>query len=239
MTASNKNRPAILTQTIRGNHTYHEIWDWQKYLNRKLVEEKRAEIKNRPHYLLLCEHQPVYTLGKSGDIANVKLSKDELDKRAIEFFKINRGGDITYHGPGQITGYLIFDLDDFYHDLHRFVRDIEQSVIKTIAHYGLKGERIDGYTGVWLDKGSEDQRKICAIGIHMSRWVSLHGFALNVNTDLSYFDNIIPCGIEEDDKSVTSISNEIGREASMDEVMNLLKKNIGEVFGAEIVDSVV
>lgn len=222
---------------IRRSHDYKDIWDWQKYLNKRLVDDKRAGRSERPHYLLLCEHNPVYTLGKSGDIAHLRLNESQLQDKGIEFFKINRGGDITYHGPGQITGYLIFDLDYFYHDLHRYVRDIEESIIRTIEHYGLKGERIDGFTGVWLDKDSGHQRKICAIGIHMSRWVSLHGFALNVNTDLGYFDNIIPCGIDDADKSVTSLSRELGRKIPLEKVIALLKKNIGEVFGAEIIDS--
>ncbi|MEL6123659.1 MAG: lipoyl(octanoyl) transferase LipB, partial [Bacteroidota bacterium] len=166
-----------------------------------------------------------------------RISESQLDSEEIEFFKINRGGDITYHGPGQITGYLILDLDQYYHDLHRYVRDIEEMIIRTIKTYGLVGDRIEGYTGVWLPPTDvrSMSRKVCAIGIHMSRWVSMHGFALNVNTDLSYFENIIPCGIAESNMTVTSIQHELGRRIDVPQVESILLNNFQEVLGAQLV----
>jgi lipoyl(octanoyl) transferase len=165
-------------------------------------------------------------------MGNLLLSEDELNTQNFEFFKINRGGDITYHGPGQITGYPIFDLDDFFTDVHKYVRYLEEVIIKTIAHYGILGVRIEGYTGVWVKPEKEDDpyRKICAIGVHLSRWVTMHGFALNVQPNLKHFNNIIPCGIEDKDKVVTSIEREIDYKVSVDEVKLLLKNNFAELF---------
>jgi len=157
------------------------------------------------------------------------LDQDALEKNSIEFFKINRGGDITYHGPGQITGYPIFDLDHFFTDVHRYVRTLEECVIRTLDHYGIEGTRLPDYTGVWVGNG-KNKRKICAIGVHLSRWVTMHGFAFNVNTDLSYFEHIVPCGIDEEGLSVTSLSKELGAEADMPEVKHLLKESFAEVF---------
>lgn len=222
--------PKVLYQEIDQSHTYQEVWDFQKHLQQKLIADKRANTIGRPNYLLLCEHAPVYTLGKSGKIDHLKLNEEQLQTGQMEFFKINRGGDITFHGPGQITGYPIFDLDHFYHDLHRYVRDLEEVVIRTLSDFGIIGGRIDDFTGVWIDMDSPRKRKICAIGVHMSRWVSMHGFALNVNTDLQYFNNIIPCGIVDDDKSVTSISKELGKNVVPMEVKPILKKHFADVF---------
>jgi lipoyl(octanoyl) transferase len=231
MSVINNQTPSVIFQEIGQHHSYQEVWDWQKHLQQKLIVDKRKEIKGRPNYLLLCEHAPVYTLGKSGSMDHLKLNNDELERGNMEFFKINRGGDITFHGPGQITGYPIFNLDYFYHDLHRFVRDIEEVVIRTLADFDIVGGRISEFTGVWIDIDSPAKRKICAIGVHMSRWVSMHGFALNVSTDLSYFDNIIPCGIIDEDKSVTSISQELGTNITPAVVKPLLKAHFADVFG--------
>jgi lipoyl(octanoyl) transferase len=230
---------AIRYQWIEGL-TYSEAWDLQTSIHKDLIERKRdaeRSIHELPkHRMILCEHSPVYTLGKSGSIDHLLLSESDLETQGIEYFKINRGGDITYHGPGQITGYPILDLDYFFNDVHKYVRLLEECIIKTIADYGLKGERISDYTGVWLSpKGnSKKHRKICAIGVHLSRWVTLHGFALNVNTDLSYFKNIIPCGINDEDKDVTSISNELGRTVDMAEVAAKFCHYFEEIFECTI-----
>ncbi len=223
---------------------YQEAWDLQSALQAELIARKRRN-RNLPesdretlhHYLLFCEHNPVYTLGKSGAKEHLLLSEDQLESGAYEYFKINRGGDITYHGPGQITGYPIFDLDDFFTDVHRYVRTLEEVVIFTLEEYGIVGKRIKDYTGVWIDvPEGEIQRKICAIGVHLSRWVTLHGFAFNVNTRLEDFKNIIPCGIQDDDKTVTSIEKEIGRKVDMKEVKTHLKRNFAALFQYEYID---
>jgi lipoyl(octanoyl) transferase len=182
------------------------------------------------HELLFCEHLPVFTLGKSGSDAHLQISDEDRLGKQIEFFRINRGGDITYHGPGQIVGYPIFDLDYFFTDVHRYVRSLEEVVIRTLALHGLEAGRIPGFTGVWMDWGSDRPRKICAIGVHMSRWVTMHGFALNVNTDLSYYQHIVPCGIDTSQKPVTSMSKELGRTSGMEEVKRQLKTTFAEVF---------
>ncbi len=225
----------VYYQSIGTTHSYQEVWDLQTHLQQKLIRAKRNEEPLPPHYLLLCEHSPVYTLGKSGKIDHLKLSEQEIESGDMEFFKINRGGDITFHGPGQVTGYPIFDLDRFYNDLHRYVRELEEVIIRTLAHYGIEGGRIAEFTGVWVDIDSPQKRKICAIGVHMSRWVSMHGFALNINTDLGYFNNIIPCGIADDDKSVTSLSKELGRAIEMQEVQEVIKKQFAEIFQIEYI----
>ena len=173
-------------------------------------------VQKPENHLFFCEHKPVYTLGKSGVLSNLLFDRKQLNQNGIEFYESSRGGDITFHGPGQIVGYPVFDLDDFYHDVHRFVRDIEQVIIDSLYDFGIDSVRIPGLTGVWIkgEKGEKD-RKICAIGIHISRWVTLHGFALNVNTDLSYFDGIIPCGIDDSSKDVTSLEKEFGKKVKI------------------------
>lgn len=225
---------------------YGAAWELQEGLLRcnldKKAEWNRAlaagdAITDAPateHHLLFCEHPPVYTLGKSGKMEHVLIDEQELARRGVSFYHTNRGGDITYHGPGQIVGYPIFDLERFFTDIGRYLRSLEEVVILTMAEYGLKGGRSIGETGVWMDqdiKGKE--RKICAMGVRCSRWVTMHGFAFNVNTDLSYFDSIIPCGIR--DKQVTSMQQELGFEPDMNEVKGKLKRNMEIVFGCSIV----
>ena len=220
---------------------YREVWDFQMTLQRSLIQNKRKNSgkdifmqKIEPcGHLIFCEHTPVYTLGKSGTIDNLLVTDEELKKLDIEFFKINRGGDITFHGPGQITGYLILDLDDYYHDVHKYVRDIEEAIIVFLNSFGIKGKRIEEFTGVWLED-EKGQRKICAIGVHMSRWVSLHGFALNISTNLQYFKNIIPCGIDESNKDVTNLSSELGKRISIQEAIPNLKTAFIKVFGFDL-----
>lgn len=219
---------------------YKSAWDYQEKLLKQNVAVKSA-IRNDEtlvtkldtiHYFLLCEHLPVYTLGKSGDMKNVLLSEEELEAAKIQFFKTNRGGDITFHGPQQIVGYPILDLEKIYTDIGKYLRNLEEVIIMTIAEYGIESGRSAGETGVWISpeiKGEE--RKICAIGVRCSRWITMHGFALNVNTDLDYFKNIIPCGIE--DKQVTSIEKELGKKVDFDEVKEKLKENFKKVFNAE------
>ena len=217
---------------------YKQCWDFQEQLfaeilavkssNRK--ENKKVDTKN---HLIFCEHPHVYTLGKSGDENNLLVNKDYLKSRGATFHKINRGGDITYHGPGQIVGYPILDLDNFFTDIHKYLRFLEEAVILTLKEYGLESERSNGETGVWFDIGTPKARKICALGVKSSRWVTMHGFAFNVNSDLSYFGNIIPCGIT--DKSVTSLQNELGREMNMDEVRHKLKAHLVRLFEMEII----
>jgi lipoyl(octanoyl) transferase len=222
--------------------TYETAWDLQgkllkevvdrKLRNRKLPEGEAPE--KQQHYLLFCEHSPVYTLGKSGSTEHLLLSENELKKEGFQFFKINRGGDITYHGPGQIVAYPIFDLDGFFTDVHKYVRYLEEVVIRCLAEYGIEGTRIEGYTGVWLNATDVlPKRKICAIGVHLSRWVTMHGFAFNINTDLSHFNHIIPCGIDEGDKTVTSLQWELGKFVDPEEVKVKLKKHFSELFEFE------
>ncbi|MBK9257589.1 MAG: lipoyl(octanoyl) transferase LipB [Saprospiraceae bacterium] len=221
--------------------TYQEVWDFQTSLHKQLVSEKlkrrdsaESEINMfyQQHHLIFCEHSHVYTLGKSGSVDHLLLSTAETEQKNIEFFKINRGGDITYHGPGQITGYPIFDLEEFFRDVHKYVRNLEEIIIRTLDIYGIKGQRLNGYTGVWIYPDDKDSRyrKICAIGVHLSRWVSMHGFAFNVNTDLTYFENIVPCGIEDKDKTVTSLSKELGHPVSMTEVEAHLQYFFADIF---------
>lgn len=223
--------PSVRYEWISGI-SYQEAWDYQTALHKALVQRKLAQRDLAPqereapvHHLVFCEHQPVYTLGKSGSIDHLLLDDAGLAVADVEYYKINRGGDITYHGPGQITGYPIFDLDDFFTDVHKYVRYLEQIVIDVVAQYGLVGERLEGYTGVWLppDTRGRPWRKICAIGVHLSRWVTMHGFAFNVNTDLAYFTHIVPCGIDAVDKAVTSLSAELGRPVDLDEVAERLR----------------
>lgn len=221
--------------------SYKDAWDYQGVKLKELIDRKlnnrNLEPENREeqrHYLIFCEHPPVYTLGKSGSMDNLLLDEEGLKREGFEFFKINRGGDITYHGPGQIVGYPIFDLDCFFTDVHKYVRFLEEAIILTIAEYGLSGMRLEGYTGVWLEAaGKLPRRKICAIGVHLSRWVTMHGFAFNINTQLSHFNHIIPCGIDDEDKGVTSLAEELGREVSLDEVKDKLRRHFADLFGFE------
>lgn len=200
-----------------------------------MSESVAGESSDTSHYLLFTEHPPVYTLGKSGNKNNVLMSDEELAANNISFFHINRGGDITFHGPGQIVGYPILDLEKFYTDIGRYLRNLEEVIILTLEEYGLKGDRSKGETGVWLDPNIPGmERKICAIGVRCSRWVTMHGFAFNVNTDLSYFNNIIPCGITN--KQVTSLSKELGRELDISEVKEKVKRNFERIFEAEIIN---
>ena len=220
-----------------GLKDYKKTWDYQEELFSGILDKK---IRNRredagletPNYLLFVEHPHVYTLGKSGDITNLLATEEELTSKGAQFYHINRGGDITYHGPGQVVGYPILDLDNFFTDIHKYLRLLEEMIILTLDEYGIKGERSDGETGVWLDVGTPLARKICALGVRSSRWVTMHGFAFNVNTDLSYFDHMIPCGIR--DKAVTSLNRELGRESvDMEKIKESLTGNFQKLFEAE------
>lgn len=230
---------------------YQAAWDYQESLLQKNVKVKSAAYSSQStvgvdveesflptdttHHLLFVEHPPVYTLGKSGNIENVLLADEEMKAKSIQFFHTNRGGDITFHGPQQIVGYPILDLEKFYTDIGKYLRNLEEVIILTLAEYGIKGERSSGETGVWIEPGQlGKERKICAIGVRCSRWITMHGFALNVNTDLSYFDFIIPCGIVN--KQVTSLEKELGRKADMEEVKAKLKINFEKVFDAQLRD---
>ncbi|WP_299549456.1 lipoyl(octanoyl) transferase LipB [Seonamhaeicola sp.] len=220
-----------------GFKDYKDTWDYQEQLFKGIVDTK---VKNRRedadldtnNYFLFVEHPHVYTLGKSGDLSNLLLNEEQLTEKGATFYKINRGGDITYHGPGQIVGYPILDLENFFTDIHKYLRLLEEMIILTLAEYGLKAERSDGETGVWLDVGTPFARKICAMGVRASRWVTMHGFALNVNADLGYFDNIIPCGIRG--KAVTSLNVELGKKTVDEaEVKEKLLKHFSNLFEAE------
>lgn len=215
----------------------HQVEVQKELISRKLMirDSLNLEEMELVHSLFFCEHKPVYTLGRSGSVDNLLFNEEQLSSKDIAFYKTNRGGDITYHGPGQLVGYPVFDLDDFYHDVHRYVRDIEEVIIKTIGEFGIKSQRIEGLTGVWIkgNNGKAD-RKICAIGVHISRWVTLHGFALNINTDLEYFNGIVPCGISDTSKEVTSMQMELGKRIEFDDVKRSLLKNLSEVFGVVI-----
>ena len=221
-----------------GLKDYKATWDYQETLFTEIVDIKirnrREELQlETPNHFLFVEHPHVYTLGKSGDLENLLLSEKQLEAKGATFYKINRGGDITYHGPGQIVGYPIIDLENFFTDIHKYLRFLEEVIILTLAEYGLKGTRSEGETGVWLDVGTPFARKICAMGVRASRWVTMHGFALNVNADLGYFDNIIPCGIRG--KAVTSLNVELGVDVvDMDEVKRKILKHFKEIFSAEL-----
>jgi len=218
-----------------GRMNYRQAWDYQERLVADIIARKRSNreakrIVPTENYLLWVEHPPVYTLGKNGDINHLLLENASLKEKGIEFFHTNRGGDITFHGPGQIVGYPILDLENFFTDIHRYLRLLEEVVIKTLAEYGLKGARSKGETGVWLDVETPFARKICAMGVRASRWVTMHGFALNVNTDLRYFNNIIPCGIQKD---VTSMERELKEKRSLSLVKERLSYHFMELFEAE------
>lgn len=237
MTISLENKKNIQLLTFE-HIPYGEAWKVQEDLFNEKVQAKiynrtSEEQKAIGHHLILCSHPHVYTLGKSGLIENLLLNNETLKQYNTEFFHTNRGGDITYHGPGQMVGYPILDLDQYYTDIGRYLRELEEVIIKTIAHYGIEGGRIPGLTGVWVDIYSNDPRKICAMGIRASRWITMHGFALNINTDLSFFNHIVPCGIT--DKGVTSIQKEIGRNVDELEVRSHLLQAFKEIFFADIV----
>ena len=243
-----------------GKMDYKEAWDYQESLLKESARRKSAvhslqstvvpDTYDTPeheyqtpntklqteHYLLFVEHPPVYTLGKSGNIENVLMSEEQLEQNGIQFFRTNRGGDITFHGDQQIVGYPILDLEKFYTDIGKYLRNLEEVIIATLAHYGLTGTRSKGETGVWLDPDVPGrERKICAMGVRTSRWITMHGFAFNVNTDLSYFNNIIPCGIQN--KQVTSLEKELGRKVDFEEAKERVKKNFEKVFDVELVNS--
>ncbi len=218
---------------------YQAGWDEQERLFAEIIEIK---VKNRskmpdnqqitPNYLLFCQHPHVYTLGKSGKEEHLLLNEEKLEEKEAKFYKINRGGDITYHGPGQLVGYPILDLDNFFTDIHKYMRFLEEAIIRTLAEYSIEAGRIDGLTGVWIDYVDKiNPRKICAMGVKSSRWVTMHGFALNVNTDLNYFQHIVPCGI--DDKAVTSMALELGQLVDIQVVSSKLRGHLGELFGME------
>jgi len=231
-----------------GKMDYKTAWDYQERLMQENVSIKSAVFSRQPadketvdcelptaHYLLFVEHPPVYTLGKSGNIDNVLMSEKQLEENGIQFFRTNRGGDITFHGDQQIVGYPILDLEKFYTDIGKYLRNLEEVIIATLADYGLRGARSAGETGVWLDPDIPGrERKICAMGVRTSRWITMHGFAFNVNTDLSFFNNIIPCGIQN--KQVTSLEKELGRKIDFDEAKERVKRNFERVFEVELVN---
>lgn len=218
-----------------GSADYKAAWDLQEELFQSILDQKVAnrqlvneeQVRTQDH-LLFCEHPPVYTMGKSGKLEHLLADTTELERIGAQYYRINRGGDITFHGPGQLVAYPILNLDHFFSDVHRYLRYLEEIIIKILGHYGLKGERSEGETGVWLDVGKPEARKICAMGVKASRWVTMHGWAFNVNTDLSYFDKIVPCGIR--DKAVTSLEKELGRKVPMAEIKTLAKKYFEALF---------
>ena len=219
-----------------GLRDYKEVWDYQTDLLDEIIAVKRKNRKENlsqttSNYFLFVEHPHVYTLGKSGDLNNLLINEEQLKKRNASYYKINRGGDITYHGPGQIVGYPILDLENFFTDIHKYLRFLEEVIIKTLAEYGIKGERSKGETGVWMDVGTPFARKICAMGIRSSRWVTMHGFALNVNTNLGYFDHIIPCGIRG--KTVTSLEVELGKKIDPSQVKEKILCHFKDLFEVE------
>ena len=222
-----------------GTMDYKEAWDFQENLFDEIVQIKKENRKNNtnlktPNYFLFVEHPHVYTLGKSGNLSNLLIDENQLKNKNASFYKINRGGDITYHGPGQIVGYPILDLENFFTDIHKYLRFLEQTVIQTLDNFGIKGERNDGKTGVWIDIDTPFPKKICAMGVRASRWVTMHGFALNVNVDLDYFNNIIPCGLT--DNVVTSINKELNQsKTDITEIKNVLKNCFSETFNSEFI----
>lgn len=217
---------------------YKEAWDLQETIfatnvQRKIDIRKGIETPPTENQVLFCQHPHVYTLGKSGSIDNLLLDEKGLEQHEATFYKINRGGDITYHGPGQLVVYPILDLDYFFTDIHKYMRYLEEAVISTLAAYGIKGERYEGFTGVWIEPNSENARKICAMGVKCSRWVTMHGIGFNINSDLNYFNHIVPCGI--DDKAVTSMQQELGRPLDFEEVSQVFKEKLATQFGFQYV----
>tara|TARA_B100000767_G_scaffold271865_1_gene298370 strand:+ start:1756 stop:2469 length:714 start_codon:yes stop_codon:yes gene_type:complete len=229
----------VLVKNLK-NTSYQPAWELQEKLLKEIVDLKianrKVEIKEEtPNYFLWVEHPPVITLGKSGEIDHLLLNEEELKDRGVEYFKTNRGGDITFHGPGQLVGYPILDLENFFTDIHKYLRLLEEMVILTLAEYNIRGTRSPGETGVWLDSGTPFARKICALGVKASRWVTMHGFALNVNTDLYYFSYIIPCGIQG--KGVTSLQAELKRKIPLGEVQEKLSAHFQNLFKADFIFS--
>ena len=225
--------PTVIFKDL-GIIDYKEAWDFQEAIFKETVQQKidaRNGLTTEPtkNYLLFCEHPHVYTLGKSGSKENLLLDENGLANYSATYYEINRGGDITYHGPGQLVGYPIFDLDHFFTDIHKYLRFLEEAVIQTVADFGIVAGRVDGLTGVWVDFDGENPRKICALGVKSSRWVTMHGIGFNVNSDLSYFSHIIPCGIQ--DKAVTSMEQELGKKLDMNAVAEVLKVKLAELFG--------
>lgn len=225
-----------------GRISYSDALELQKKFHNEITEYKLSLRKNETlipkpaHHLIFCEHNPVFTMGKSGKPDNLLYNEVQLKERGIEYFPTNRGGDITYHGPGQIVGYPIFDLDDFYHDVHRYVRDLEEVIIRSMKEFSINTTRLNGLTGVWIqDSEKGPSRKICAIGVHISRWVTMHGFALNVNTELDYFNGIVPCGISDPNKAVTSMNLELMEKIDNSRVKKVLADKFEEVFGIELI----
>ena len=231
-----KNKKIILRDI--GKSSFSDAWQYQEEIFKKTIDQK---IENRSseskietdNFLIITEHNPVYTIGKSGDISNLLLNDDEMKTKGIEFHKINRGGDITYHGPGQIMGYPIIDLDNFFTDINLYLRKLEEVIINTLKSYDLRGFTIKGETGVWVKDNNGLSKKVCAFGIRASRWVTMHGFSFNVNPELNYFKNIIPCGIK--DKGVTSVSELKNSNIEMNQIKQILYKNFAESFSAELV----
>ncbi|MEM1093466.1 MAG: lipoyl(octanoyl) transferase LipB [Bacteroidota bacterium] len=218
-----------------GRSAYEPTWALQRQIQQRLIQAKRASPPEAlPHVLLMVEHPHVYTLGKSGDASNLLLSEQELAARGAQYVPIDRGGDITYHGPGQLVGYPLLDLDRFFNDIHRYIRCLEDAVIRTCAEYAVQADRVAGRTGVWVGPDARgDERKICAIGIRCSRWVTMHGFAFNINTDLDYFEYIVPCGIS--DRGVTSLAAEVGHPIDEQQARARIAHHLAEVFGARLV----
>ena len=232
-------KPIVQVRNL-GLIAYQEAWDLQEALLKTAVDLKIENRKQNTavlaaHHLLFCEHPHVYTLGKSGAAENLLLDQAHLDQIQAQFFKINRGGDITYHGPGQLVMYPILDLEQFFTDIHQYLRFLEEAVIQTLAHFGISATRFEGLTGVWLDPEGPNARKICAMGVKCSRWVTMHGIALNVDPDLSYFGNIVPCGIQ--DKAVTSMTKELGRQIDINEVRSVLSAQMATIFNYQIAQS--
>lgn len=225
-------KPQVIFESL-GLIDYQQAWDYQENLFKGTVDQK-IRIRNgeesgpTKNYLLFCEHPHVYTLGKSGDKANLLLDDQQLDEHHARFYKINRGGDITYHGPGQLVAYPIFDLAQFFEDIHKYMRYLEEAVIQTLTEFGIESGRVEGLTGVWVDGDKPTARKICAMGVKSSRWVTMHGIGFNVNSDLNYFSHIIPCGI--DDKAVTSMEHELGKKVDIDAVAEVLKQKLAALF---------
>lgn len=217
---------------------YKEAWDYQEKLfadniQRKIDKRNNVPTEETENYLIFCQHPHVYTLGKSGDANHLLLNDEFLKQIDATYYKINRGGDITYHGPGQLIMYPIFDLDYFFTDIHKYMRFLEEAVIQTLAHYGIESERSTGFTGVWLDTDKPTARKICAMGVRSSRWVTMHGIGFNINSNLDYFNHIVPCGIT--DKGVTSLAKELGRNVEIDEVIGVLKDKMATLFNFELI----
>ncbi|MEE9437730.1 MAG: lipoyl(octanoyl) transferase LipB [Saprospiraceae bacterium] len=238
-------KPKVRFNNVR-NISYQKGWDMQTDIHEQLKKNKLAwrglsEAEKMSKYqineLLFCEHNHVFTIGKSGSIDHLLLDESGLKSKEVEFYKINRGGDITYHGPGQLTGYPIFDLDEFFTDVHKYVRYLEEVVIRLLDTYGIVGVREKGFTGVWIASNDREpqKRKICAIGVHLSRWVTMHGFALNINNDLAYYNHIIPCGIDDQSKTVTSIAYELDKKVDMNEVIMQMKSIFADVFEFEYI----